>query len=249
MKDEAGPLDVTTVEGLCRKLRDMPSLSTRAIVSSSGFTAPARRKATTHAVTCLTFQRGPLPPSLSSFNISQLNAITINNPEWLDGPHVVFCPEIDVSEEERALLRKEWQAPPQPAEEKNRFARAADQAIVAAQQAWNDPTQLGPARVDIRVNGLTPIALELPSRTLRIETAQVKGVLRWCSEVIPINECCYLAEENGRPFAATLLVEALEGLLAIGVAAGGNSLFFYHVPDVARTRRPLNFSIARTRPA
>src|SRR5437868_1805442 len=38
VKREGEPLDVSKVEQLCIKLRDMPSITHRAIVSASGFT-------------------------------------------------------------------------------------------------------------------------------------------------------------------------------------------------------------------
>ena len=50
VKREGTPLDVADVEALCLKLMDMPSISHRAIVSASGFTAGARAKATHHNV-------------------------------------------------------------------------------------------------------------------------------------------------------------------------------------------------------
>lgn len=45
VKREAKPLDIATVEQLCAKMGDMPSLTHRAIVSSSGFSAGAITKA------------------------------------------------------------------------------------------------------------------------------------------------------------------------------------------------------------
>lgn len=45
VKKEKPPLDVVTVEQLCAKLLDMPSVTHRAIVSSSGYTEAAIRKA------------------------------------------------------------------------------------------------------------------------------------------------------------------------------------------------------------
>ncbi len=53
VKAEARPLDVIAVEQLCAKLKDMPSLTARSIVSASGFTGPAARKAASHGVELL----------------------------------------------------------------------------------------------------------------------------------------------------------------------------------------------------
>ena len=51
VKREADPLDVVAVEQLAMKLKDMKSVTHRAIVSASGFTDAARAKAKKHRVT------------------------------------------------------------------------------------------------------------------------------------------------------------------------------------------------------
>ena len=56
VKKEKTPLDVTEVEQLCVKLHDMPSVTYKAIVSSSGFTAPALKKAKYHGVELFSMQ-------------------------------------------------------------------------------------------------------------------------------------------------------------------------------------------------
>jgi len=48
VKREAVPLDVTVVEQLAMKLKDMKSITHRAVVSASGFTDAARAKEGLH---------------------------------------------------------------------------------------------------------------------------------------------------------------------------------------------------------
>ena len=48
VKREKRPLDVTTVEQICVKLKDMPSVTHRGIVSTSGYSEPAKTKAAAH---------------------------------------------------------------------------------------------------------------------------------------------------------------------------------------------------------
>lgn len=64
VKDEKSPLDVTTVEQLYAKLNDMPSVTHRAIVSSSGFSDGARRKAEYHGVELYALERWTTPVEL-----------------------------------------------------------------------------------------------------------------------------------------------------------------------------------------
>jgi hypothetical protein len=53
VKDHLNPLDVIHVEQLCTKMADMPSLTSKSIVSSSGYTKPAKLKAKKHGVELL----------------------------------------------------------------------------------------------------------------------------------------------------------------------------------------------------
>jgi hypothetical protein len=57
VKREGEPLDVATVEQLCIKLRDMPAVTHRAIVSASDFTGGAIAKADAHNVELFVLKR------------------------------------------------------------------------------------------------------------------------------------------------------------------------------------------------
>ena len=61
VKDEKSPLDVTVVEQLCGKLNDMSSVTHRAIVSSSGFSDSAKRKAEYHGIDLYTLEKSTTP--------------------------------------------------------------------------------------------------------------------------------------------------------------------------------------------
>lgn len=64
VKDEKSSLDVTVVEQLCGKLNDMPSITHRAIVSSSGFSDGAKRKAEYHGVDLYKLEKWATPIEL-----------------------------------------------------------------------------------------------------------------------------------------------------------------------------------------
>jgi hypothetical protein len=64
VKDEKSPLDVTVVEQLCLKLNDMSSIAHRAIVSSSGFSDSAKRKAEHHGIDLYTLEEWTNPIEL-----------------------------------------------------------------------------------------------------------------------------------------------------------------------------------------
>lgn len=56
VKDHTRPLDVSHVEQLAIKLKDMPSVNTKGIVSSSGYTRPAMKKAKAHGIRLYRFE-------------------------------------------------------------------------------------------------------------------------------------------------------------------------------------------------
>ena len=56
VKDESSPLDISQVEQLCMKYIDMPAVTHRSIVSASGYTASAVRKAASHNVDLYIFE-------------------------------------------------------------------------------------------------------------------------------------------------------------------------------------------------
>src|SRR5580692_7145282 len=63
VKREGEPLDVVAVEQLCAKLGDMTSITHRSIVSSSGYTGPAIKKAKAHDIGLYTWRPWTKPLS------------------------------------------------------------------------------------------------------------------------------------------------------------------------------------------
>jgi hypothetical protein len=89
VKKHKQPLDVTHVEQLALKFKDMPTIKAPQIVSASGYTAGAIKKAAAHGVEL--FKLVDWDPSRYSFphaDFSQASVFTVRQPEFLDGPHV-----------------------------------------------------------------------------------------------------------------------------------------------------------------
>jgi hypothetical protein len=98
VKDEKSPLDVTVVEQLYAKLNDMPSVTHRAIVSSSGFTDGARSKAEYHGVELYVLERWATPVESEFPNLGlkgrPKEAIRFSRPllVWLRQEFYTFAP-------------------------------------------------------------------------------------------------------------------------------------------------------------
>ena len=61
VKRERNPLDVSVIEQLCLKLSDMSSITHRAVVSASGYSDAARKKAAHHGIDLYEFKRWTKP--------------------------------------------------------------------------------------------------------------------------------------------------------------------------------------------
>jgi hypothetical protein len=89
VKDEGEPLGTQTVEQLISKLSDMPSITRKAIVSSSGNTAPAKSKAKYHGVELLTLREWRPGERVYSFLSPHFSAaVEINLNGWVHPPDV-----------------------------------------------------------------------------------------------------------------------------------------------------------------
>lgn len=100
VKREHEPLDVAAVEQLCIKLRDMPSVTHRAIVSASGFTDGAIAKAGAHDVQLFAFKpwTAPLADQFPEFDgvgapDQFLRQVASNLLFWVDARLNIFVPE------------------------------------------------------------------------------------------------------------------------------------------------------------
>lgn len=108
VKKHSRPLNVIHVEQLAAKLKDMPDVSHRSIVSASGYTKPAIEKAKAHGVDLFSlipwdnpmegFEHIHFPPG---FFILQR---TLN---WVNGPRIVFNPNEQIPDQIRSQLTKQ----------------------------------------------------------------------------------------------------------------------------------------------
>lgn len=242
VKDESRPLDVSLVEGLCQKLNDMPAISRRGIVSASGYTRPAVKKALAHEVECLTLVRGRVP-SFPTIDLSQLTAFTATYLEWRAGPHVTFAPEATLSAEQYAAMIPE--APVQlHTGEVITVKRLADRTVALATSSWDPPlAQAGPFRVSIDVTIEDVPRLQLGSDSLPLANARIQGVVEWVSETVPVEDSCYLQSDGGSAFTGTVLLPLRTGLLGLAVSAKSQELRTFHIPEAVRNVRPTRVQI------
>ncbi len=85
VKDEKTPLDVTVIEQLCGKLDDMTSITHRAIVSRSGFSDAAKRKAKHRGVDLYVLEKWetPIDVDFPRFGLRGLPEEAMPFSQWL----------------------------------------------------------------------------------------------------------------------------------------------------------------------
>ena len=98
VKHHKRPLDVTHVEQLCTKLRDMPGITDPGIVSGSGYTKPASRKASHYGVTLYSLRGWTAPLELGGVILTDKFKVHEQTYQWVRQPHVAFNPDLPLSE-------------------------------------------------------------------------------------------------------------------------------------------------------
>jgi restriction endonuclease len=89
VKDETRRLGTPTVEQLIAKLNDMPSITRKAIVSSSGYAAPAKAKAAYHGIELLTLREWRRGERVYSFLNPEFSAaVEFHLSGWVQPPEV-----------------------------------------------------------------------------------------------------------------------------------------------------------------
>jgi hypothetical protein len=104
VKDHARPLDVTHVEQLGAKMNDMSAITDRAIVSASGYSNPAVRKARAHGIQLLELESWDPRDDVFPTGMADWKTFREGVVAW-DGFHMYFNPKEPSSDELQAALK------------------------------------------------------------------------------------------------------------------------------------------------
>ena len=241
VKDEGRPLHVGLVEGICQKFADMPSITRRSIVSASGYTAPALRKAAAHGVQCLKIVRGKVPP-FATIDLSHVMEIPVSYLEWREGPHVALQPNAQLSEAQRSKICELTPIVPQFGNEPSDLRTLRDlldRITANTTSEWPGPeVQRGNVAVNIDVEITDHPILALASGSVTVTDARVTGVVEWVTS-IPTSSACYLTTPEGDPVAGAVLIQLRSGLGGLAVGSSSQEVRLFDVPNALRRARPV----------
>jgi hypothetical protein len=241
VKDKGRPLDVSIVEGICSKFHDMPTITSKSIVSSSGYTKPARRKATKYGVQCLTIRRGSVP-SFPSIDLSHLHEITFIGKTWLDGPHFHFMPQTKIPQAIRDQLNPDTPIsypPDAPKADITNLQGLMSNLGTILLNDWDGPVETGDLPVTFDVHIDDKPHLHIGDEIIEITHARVAGTIRFSPTTVPIGDSCYLENDLGEPFAASILVEFNGALLGFSASVHNQELRMFNIPQLVRNIRPI----------
>jgi hypothetical protein len=107
VKDHSRKLDSTHVEQLCGKLNDMPDITHRSIVSASGYTEPAIRKAIYHNIDLFHLKTWENPmEGFEHVKFPQEFQCIEKGYKWVENPIVNFNPHVKVQPEMLEILNR-----------------------------------------------------------------------------------------------------------------------------------------------
>jgi len=239
VKHEKRPLDVALVEGLCLKFIDMPSITDRNIVSSSGFTKPAVAKARKHAVRCLTLRRGPLR-RLGSIDITQLTELEYDAPIWENGPNLCLFTEPDLPQSLVRCLRPALAIKyPENHFPTIRFAVLQDRLVASALTHVSLPNDSSVVTVGVRLDILDGPCFTLQRKRYRVIRAEITGSLSRQRGKVPLSDTFTMEDDSSQPFAGVAVAEVRDMLVALATAPDANALRIMVVPPGVRQVRPL----------
>lgn len=239
VKSHKRPLDSTHVEQLSCKMGDMPSLTERAIVSASGFSAPAIRKAAKHGVDLLELR----PWNDTSRGFDHFRSTCVPSVQrylqWDDDVAIHINPNSPVSREDHDTFRAnprihfETPEPDHPADLQTLVENLREQATRELMKRWNpaniDPNQRKQAEVTAVVSNrpwIDAVTGRVPVNEIRFS-----GKVRWREEQVPTESHALFRYGESSPIAGACVFEMPGwGLCGLLLSQTDRNLRFVNIP-------------------
>jgi hypothetical protein len=197
VKKHTRPLDSTHVEQLCCKLNDMPRLTTKSIVSASGYSSPAVKKAEAHGVRL--YELKPWVDTTQGFDHLKSHIVpsVARSLDWFGNVAVRLNPNNRIKETDREFFSSnppvyfgDGRVEPECPDLKTLINKMRYVGQSQVMKVWNPPTVIAdeakPVKVSVRISD-HPYA-NAPSGKVIIEEFQFEGSVVW-KEATQHTEC------------------------------------------------------------
>ncbi|MFH1417172.1 MAG: restriction endonuclease [Planctomycetota bacterium] len=250
VKRHSRPLDVTHVEQLSAKLNDMPDLSHRGIVSASGYTEPAKKKAEAHGVDLFSliqwyntmegFEHIRFPPG---FCIKEMILI------WAGRPLLTYNPSENIPDETRDQITKNTSVSGVAGSEDNShitIQQLSDRLNLNALTVLKDREDiksLAPGaekQVKCLLKGIDGIYVNLKDSKLYLKQALLQGKVKWNERSISPEFKILIKEGELKPYVGCAIAELSQGnLIGFTVSQVDRALKLINIPLSERNREKI----------
>lgn len=250
VKKHSRPLNVTHIEQLAIKLNDMPDVSHRAIVSASGYSKPALRKAEAHGVDLFSlipwdnpmegFEHVRFPPGFF------IKHRTLN---WVDGPRIAFNPNEQIPDQVRNQITNQSRIRNADGEEDNNCKTIQDLTRRLGRAATNsindqEPIKsMEPGDVENVTCLLDKIDmyLDIKGSRLHLQEAFIQGAVKWTEKSVQPEFKVLVKEGELLPHVGCAIAELSGGNL-IGFTASqvDRDLKIINIPLSDRNREKIH---------
>lgn len=250
VKKHSRPLDSTHVEQLWAKLNDMSDISHKAIVSASGYTKPAIKKAKTHNVDLFSlipwdnpmkgFKHIHFPPGFF------IKHRTLN---WVDGSHITFNPNEQIPEKIRNLFTKQLRICKVDGEYDNACKTIQDliQRInhsvlgtIMGREDMKSMDQHTEMNVKYLSREIGDFYLDIKGEKLHLKEALIQGNVKWDEKTMWTEFKVLIKEGELSPYIGCAIAELSDGnLIGFTVSHADRSIKLINIPLSDRNQKKL----------
>lgn len=253
VKKHSRPLDVIHVEQLAIKLNDMPNISNRAIVSASGYTQPAIKKAKVHGINL--FSLIPWDNPMQGFghvSIPENFFIQEMTLTWVGNSHVKFNPNEDIPNEIKKQITGGSPIFNSSGKQDNLYKTIKDlsdkiKLIVIDTIKDREYIKSIPVGIEKNVNiksllkDLGNFYLCIGNLRIHLQEVLVQGKVKWVEKTIHPEFKVLVKEGESKPFVGCAIAEHSTGnLIGLTVSQFDRTLRFVNIPISDRNQKKIH---------
>jgi Restriction endonuclease len=248
VKKHTRPLDVAHVEQLCVKLNDMPEISHKAIVSASGYTQPARKKANAYSVNL--YSLIPWSNTVEGLEHVQFAPNFVIQQQvlsWASPPSITF--HLETLDTNQAIeINKDTPLCNVAGDELDlkTIQHLSDRLSLSAvnQLVNNEEIKAASPEVEkeVRVlfDDLGNICADIDGSKIRLKQALVEGLVIWKEHNLSPEFKVLVSDGELKPYVGCAITEMLQGNLAgLTVSQVDRNINFINIPVSDRNRKKI----------
>jgi hypothetical protein len=249
VKKHGRKLDATHVEQLACKLNDMPKMTERAIVSTTGYTAPAIQKARAHGITLFEIRDWDFSKEYFVHFKSNFCQSTQTSLEWIEPPSIKLNPYETIGEADQIFVKsnpkiyfKGGESKPEMPDLNSLLHNFRLQVQTNLFETLKDNLKADESIKNRAVVVTIPevIYIMAPSGNIVLKEAIFMGRVQWVETPMPTHYKILKKIDEEKPYAGCMVAEnAVMGLLGLMVSQINRELRLIHVSISDRNKNKI----------